>query len=60
MFLAEVVNVKADEQYIHPETGTFELTKSNLLAYSHGHYFTLGNKIGKFGYSVEKKKKKKK
>ncbi|PZX15355.1 flavin reductase (DIM6/NTAB) family NADH-FMN oxidoreductase RutF [Breznakibacter xylanolyticus] len=58
MFLAEVVNVRADEQYIHPETGTFELHRSDLLAYSHGQYYTLGTKIGRFGHSVEKKKKK--
>lgn len=59
MFIAEVVNVKADEQYIHPHTGTFELDKSNLLAYSHGQYYTLGSKIGRFGHSVEKEKEKK-
>lgn len=58
MFIAEVVNVKADEQYIHPDTGTFELSRANLLAYSHGQYYELGNKLGKFGHSVEKKNKK--
>ena len=29
-----------------------------LAAYAHGSYFALGKKIGSFGYSVKKKKKK--
>jgi len=32
------------------------LEKAELLAYSHGDYFTLGKKIGDFGFSVRKKK----
>lgn len=56
MFIADVVNVKADEKYLDRETGKFELDKSNPLVYVHGNYFDLGEKIGKFGWSVEKKK----
>lgn len=59
MFIAKVVNINADEKYINPETNTFELEEANLLAYSHGKYYTLGEKLGFFGYSVAKKKKKK-
>jgi len=58
MFMAEVVNVKADTQYIDPQTGAFDLAKSEPLAYAHGQYYSLGAKIGKFGFSVEKKRKK--
>ncbi len=58
MFMAEVVNVKADEQYIDPRTNAFHLAKAEPLAFAHGQYFTLGRKIGKFGFSVEKKRKK--
>jgi len=58
MFMAEVVNVKADARYIDPRTGAFDLAKAEPLAYAHGQYFTLGKKIGKFGFSVEKKRKK--
>lgn len=54
MFLAEVVGVNVDEQYIN-ETGKFELNSVGLVSYSHGEYFVLGEKIGKFGYSVAKK-----
>jgi flavin reductase (DIM6/NTAB) family NADH-FMN oxidoreductase RutF len=57
MYIAEVVNVIADDRYINPDTGKFELADSDPLVYLHGGYYHLGNKIGKFGWSVEKKKK---
>lgn len=57
MFIAEVLNVKADEKYMDQATGKFELDLSNPLVYLHGGYYSLGKKIGKFGWSVEKKKK---
>lgn len=53
MFLAEVVAVHADEKYID-ETGKFSLQKAEPLVYSHGEYYDLGKKLGKFGYSVKK------
>ena len=59
MFISEVVNVIADEQFINPENGAFDLEKARLLVYSHGHYYGIGKEIGKFGWSVQKKKKKK-
>jgi flavin reductase (DIM6/NTAB) family NADH-FMN oxidoreductase RutF len=57
MFIAEVVNIQADEQYINPETGAFDMKAAKLIAYSHGHYYKLGEEIGKFGWTVQKKKK---
>lgn len=54
MFLSEVLNVRADEKYLNPETGRFELEKADLITYSHGHYYALGNELGKFGFSVKK------
>lgn len=54
MFMAEVVNVTIDDRYMD-ETGRFNLNSSGLVAYSHGEYFTLGEKVGRFGYSVQKK-----
>ena len=56
MFIAEVLNIQADEQYVDPETGAFDMQKAHLLAYSHGKYYELGGLIGKFGWSVKKKK----
>ena len=57
MFLAEIVAVNVDDKYID-EDGKLWLEKAGLIAYVHGFYYTLGRKIGKFGYSVEKKPKK--
>jgi flavin reductase (DIM6/NTAB) family NADH-FMN oxidoreductase RutF len=53
MFLAKVGAVQVDESYMN-ETGKFELNDTQLLAYSHGEYYTLGKKLGTFGYSVRK------
>lgn len=54
MFLAQVVGVTVDEQYMD-EKGKFHLNSAGLVAYSHGEYFELGKKLGSFGYSVRKK-----
>ena len=43
-----------DEKYMD-EKSKFDLQKANPIVYSHGEYFTLGEKLGKFGYSVKKK-----
>ncbi|MDO5392325.1 MAG: flavin reductase family protein [Eubacteriales bacterium] len=59
LFLAEVLAVHADEAYMD-ENGKFDLQKANPLVYSHGEYFAVGKKLGKFGYSVKKKKRNKK
>lgn len=57
MFLAEVVQVSVDEQYLD-EKGRFLLEDAGLAAYVHGSYFALGEKLGTFGFSVRKKEKK--
>ena len=54
MFLAEVVAVDVDDEYIGKKN-ELNLDKAELLAYAHGFYYALGKKIGKFGWSVEKK-----
>lgn len=53
MFIAEVVGVTIENKYMD-EKGKFHLNDSELVAYSHGQYFTMGENIGKFGYSVKK------
>ena len=58
MFISEVVAVNADEKYIDKKTGLFRLNESNPISYSHGKYYETGSYIGKFGYSVEKKRMK--
>lgn len=57
MFTAEVLSIDADEKYID-EKGAFDISKCDLIAYANGSYYKLGKKIGKFGYSVEKNKNK--
>ncbi len=57
MFLADIVGVDVDESLLD-ENGKLHLERAGLVAYAHGDYFELGRKLGKFGYSVAKKKKK--
>lgn len=57
MFMARVLSIDVDEKYID-EKGAFDISKCNLIAYANGGYYPLGKKIGKFGYSVQKKKTK--
>ena len=57
VFIAEILSIDADEKYID-EKGAFDISKCDLIAYSNGGYYSLDKKIGKFGFSVEKKKKK--
>ena len=54
MFIAEVVSVTVDEAHMN-ETGKFLINELGLVMYSHGEYFAMGEKLGKFGYSVKKK-----
>lgn len=58
MFIAEIVGTDIDERYIDSK-GKLNLQQCGLAAYSHGEYFALGRKLGDFGFSVRKKKRKK-
>lgn len=60
MFIAEVVNVRVDNSFLDSEKGKLSLDKTDPLVYCHGAYYKMGKKIGKFGWTVEKKKKGKK
>ena len=54
MFIAEVLSIDADEIYID-ENGAFDISKCDLISYANGGYYSQGEKLGKFGYSVQKK-----
>lgn len=54
MYVAEVAAVHADEAYMDKK-GRFMLDGAEPIAYSHGGYFALGEKLGTFGYSVKKR-----
>ncbi len=60
MFLAEVVHVQVDDALIDPASGRFCLERAELIVYSHGEYFALGEALGHFGWSVRKTPKKRK
>jgi len=55
MFIAEILAVNVDDKYLD-QTGRFDMEACKLIAYSHGQYYSLGERLGKFGFSVEKKK----
>lgn len=57
MFLADVIAVNVDQQYIDQD-GKLHLERCGLAAFAHGAYFEIGKKIGSFGFSVRKKKRK--
>ena len=60
MFIADVVAVHAAEALMN-EKGKLELEKAGLITFSHGAYYDLAKKpLGTFGYSVRRRKAKKK
>ena len=56
MFVADILAIEADEKYID-EKGAFDISKCDLIAYANGGYYPLSKKVGKFGFSVQKKRK---
>ncbi len=60
MFLSEVVAINVNPRFLNSKTNSFNLEAAEPIAYSHGKYYSLGKRLGKFGFSVEKKKTKNK
>lgn len=60
MFISEIVNIKVNEELMDEKTGQMHLEKAGLINYSHGFYYGHGDTIGKFGFSVKKRKARKK
>ncbi len=59
MFLADIVGVCVDDALLDA-AGRLRLDRAGLLAYAHGGYYALGRYLGRFGFSVMKKKTAKK
>ena len=59
MFLGEIVACTVDEQYLD-KSGKLDLGKADLITFNHGDYYGLGKQLGHFGFSVKKKKRRKK
>ena len=57
MFLADIVAVRAEESLLDAK-GKLCIERADLAAFAHGEYFSLGKKLGSFGFSAVKKKKK--
>jgi flavin reductase (DIM6/NTAB) family NADH-FMN oxidoreductase RutF len=58
LFLAKVLGVQVDEHLVD-QTGKLNLAKAELISYVHGHYRTLKEAIGSFGFSVKKHNRRK-
>ena len=58
LFLADVLAVHVESDYMD-EKGKFDLAKAQPMVYSHGEYYGIGKKLGTFGYSIKKRRKKK-
>ena len=56
LFLAQIVSISADSELID-EKGALHTERGHLISYIHGGYYTIGKRIGTFGFSVKKKKK---
>ncbi len=59
MFIGEVTQVRADQRYINENSGALDMGKIGMICYAHGEYYAVGKKIGRFGWSVRKKKSRK-
>ena len=57
VFISDIVSVSCDESILD-ENGKMRFDKAGLLAYAHGEYYALGEKVGKFGFSTNKTTKK--
>ena len=56
IFMADIVNVSCDDSIIDGNDKIC-FDKARLIAYSHGEYYALGKKLGRFGFSTDKKKR---
>ena len=54
LFLAEVVNVIADEKYVGAN-GALQIPDGVLVAYCNGKYVTTGGTVGTYAYTAKKK-----
>lgn len=59
MFIGDVLSVDVEETLID-NGGKLHLDKAELICYNHGQYYIPSKPLGKFGFSVERKKKPKK
>jgi hypothetical protein len=56
VFVADIVGISCDESLFGKE-GKLHFERADLLAYAHGEYYSLGEVVGRFGFSTDKQKK---
>ncbi len=56
LFLAEVLAIQVDPAVVDA-TGRLRLDRADLLCFAHGEYFALGRRLGRFGFSVRKRRR---
>ena len=56
VFIADILSVSCREEFIDGE-GKLRFDKMDLLAYAHGEYYRLGERLGRLGFSTDKKKR---
>ena len=59
VFVADIVSVSCHESIIDSE-GKMRFDRADLLAYAHGEYYSLGEVVGRFGFSTDKPQKQEK
>lgn len=55
VFVADILSVSCRGELIDGD-GKLRYDKANLLAYAHGEYYALGERLGRFGFSTDKNK----
>ena len=55
VFVSEIVSVSADGRLMD-KTGKLRLERARLLAFGHGEYYALGERVGTFGFSAVKRR----
>ncbi len=54
LFIAEILAVQIEESLLD-DKNRLDIDRADLVAYAHGHYYSLGECLGHFGYSVRRK-----
>ncbi len=53
VFIADILGFTCDEKIIEDD-GRISFERAGLIAYMHGEYFALGEKLGKFGFGTKR------
>ncbi|MBE6533252.1 MAG: flavin reductase family protein [Ruminococcaceae bacterium] len=57
VFFADILSVSCSEEILDSD-GKMHFERADLLAYAHGEYYSLGERVGRFGFSTDNPAKK--